>query len=112
MKMHAATLHEAAMDLADQAVLAKSPSRSRELFRSAFEKERKAAEIWTKISGEEPTRSVLYRSAASLAVNCAEYAEAKVLIDKGLSGGPPADIAEELRELLEVVHTKRSKSMT
>lgn len=106
MKTHAATLHETAMDLADQAVLTKNPSKSRELFRSAFEKERKAAEIWTKISGQEPTRSVLYRSAASLAVDCAEYAEAEVLIEKGLSGRPPADIAEELKELLDIVHTK------
>lgn len=96
------------MDLADQAFLAKNPTRSLELFRSAFEKERKAAEIWTKISGQEPTRAVLYRSAATLAVDCAEYGEAELLIEKGLSGNPPGDIAEELRELLEVVHTKKA----
>ncbi len=109
MKKHAAALHEAAMDLADQAFLTKNnPTRSRELFRSAFEKESKAAEIWSKISGQEPTRSVLYRSAATLAVDCAEYGEAELLIEKGLSGSPPGDIAEELRELLEVVHTKKA----
>jgi hypothetical protein len=107
LKEHAAALHEAAMDLADQAFLAKNPSRSRELFRVAFEKEREAAEIWTKISGQEPTRSVLYRSAAALAVDCEEYDEAELLIERGLTGSPPDDIAEELRELLEVVYTKR-----
>jgi hypothetical protein len=109
MKEHAAALHEAAMDLADQAFLAKNPSRSRELFRSALEKEREAAEVWAKISGQEPTRSVLYRSAAALAVDCEEYGEAELLIKRGLTGNPPDDIAEELKELLEVVYTKNPR---
>jgi hypothetical protein len=51
----------------------------------------------------EPTRSVLYRSAATLARDCHDYGEAKRLIQKGLMGRPPDDIAEELKELLDLV---------
>jgi hypothetical protein len=51
----------------------------------------------------EPTRSVLYRSAASLALDCSEFAEAERLIASGLAGYPPSEIAEELRDLYERV---------
>lgn len=46
----------------------------------------------------EPTRSVLYRSAATLARDCQDYGEAKRLIQKGLMGRPVDDVAEELKE--------------
>ena len=52
----------------------------------------------------EPTRSVLFRSAASLAIDCKEYLEAERLIGEGLAGNPPPDIRIELRELYEQSH--------
>jgi hypothetical protein len=36
-----------------------------------------------------------------LALQCQEYREAERLIATALSGNPPVEIAEELRELLE-----------
>jgi len=51
----------------------------------------------------EPTRSVLYRSAATLARDCGQHDDAEKLIHRGLSGNPPAAIARELRDLLEEV---------
>jgi len=48
----------------------------------------------------EPTRSVLFRSAACLALDFDDYREAERMIAFGLSGNPPLEILEELRELL------------
>lgn len=97
------TLHETAMGYAEQALLAKDPESARELFCSAFQHERKAAELLGDAYDYEPTRSVLYRSAATLARDCREYEEAKRLIRKGLAGKPPGDIARELKQLMEIV---------
>ncbi|HEX5271222.1 MAG TPA: hypothetical protein VFW33_12065, partial [Gemmataceae bacterium] len=55
----------------------------------------------------EPTRSVLHRSAASLALECGEYREAERLIATALAGSPPETIAEELRDLLHRVYFDR-----
>jgi hypothetical protein len=48
----------------------------------------------------EPTRSVLHRSAAALALECSELREAERLIGRALAGNPPEEIANELRDLL------------
>ena len=42
-------------------------------------------------------------SAASLALECGDYREAERLIAVALSGEPPDEIAEELRDLLDEV---------
>jgi hypothetical protein len=99
------SLHETAMAFAEQALMSQDSLRASKLFRSAFEHERKAAELLEDALDYEPTRSVLYRSAATLARDCRDYGEAKRLIQKGLMGRPPDDIAEELKELLELVHS-------
>lgn len=97
------SLHETAMAFTEQALLSRNPLRARSLFRSAFEHERKAAELLEDAYDYEPTRSVLYRSAATLARDCQDYSEARRLVQKGLEGQPPDDIAEELREVLQLV---------
>lgn len=51
------------------------------------------------IGKSTPTRSILHRSAASLAVECGEVATAERLIAIALSGNPPQEIAEELKDL-------------
>jgi hypothetical protein len=97
-------IHREAMQLADEAFLARlhnEPGRASSLLREAFDKEREAASLVANDLGMEPTRSVLLRSAASLAIDCGETREAERLIGRALSGDPPEEIANELRDLLE-----------
>jgi hypothetical protein len=69
-------------------------------FRQAFQFER-AAELLLNLPDQpEPSRSVLLRSAASLARDAGECAEAVRLIRLALSGEPPAEIADDLQTLL------------
>ena len=105
-----ATLHGEAMDLAEEAFNASlrgDRDTASRLFRLAFEKERSAAEALKESYALEPSRSVLFRSAASLALDCGEWREAERLISFGLVGAPPEEIAEELRDLMEQVHFAR-----
>lgn len=97
------TLHREAMELVDQAVLARQQGNTEavtELTRAAFTKERAAADLVASQLDLEPTRSVLHRSAAVLAIECAELRDAERLIGRALAGNPPHDIANELRDLL------------
>ncbi len=103
-------LHDEAMNLAELAAVAKvkgSLQQADELLRRAYENEAKAAHLMLDVSSPEPTRSVLFRSAASLAIDCNELREAEKLIAVGLAGSPPSDIAEELRDLFERVNFQR-----
>jgi hypothetical protein len=103
-------LHHEAMELADKAsveLLRGNVDRALQLTRQAFEKERDAATHVAADMDFEPTRSVLHRSAASLALECGETREAERLIAVALSGKSPNEIAEELRDLLEQVHFQR-----
>lgn len=95
-------LHRKAMEYADKAYVAQLEG-DREQYlhytRLALEKEAAAAQLMVD-EIIEPTRSVLHRSAATLAWRCEEYDEAKRLIYRALAGNPPADIEEELNDLL------------
>ena len=74
--------HRAAMRCAEQAKLASRAGHDVEasnLIRQAFELEREAAQLLLQSFDVEPTRSVLYRSAATLALECGEFAEARRL---------------------------------
>lgn len=103
-------LHQKAMSLVDEAHLARLNGLERdclELTEAAFNFEAEAA--WA-LSGElelEPTRSVLFRSAASLALEIGKSREAERLISAALAGTPPDEIANELRDLLEDVYFAR-----
>ncbi len=95
-------LHEQAMDLADEALIAKQHGHAQQaasLTLQAFELERAAADLVRDDVNAEPTRSVLYRSAATLALECDQYGEAERLIATALAGNPPHEIADELRDL-------------
>lgn len=97
-------LHDQAMSLAEAASVAKvrgDLDKAGHLLRQAYEKEREAAQLLAGEPALEPTRSILFRSAASLAIDCNELREAERLIATALSGNPPANIAEELRDLFE-----------
>lgn len=102
--------HDEAMNLAELAAVAKirgDPEQANKLLRQAYENEVKAANLLTDMSSPEPTRSVLFRSAASLAIDCNEFREAEKLISFGLAGNPPPDVTEELRDLFERVNFHR-----
>ena len=80
-------------------------SSAQEAFRKAMELEREAAYATTE--NAEPDRSILFRSAGSLALDCEQLRAAEKLLAMGLAGDPPAEIAEEIRDLLEQVHFRR-----
>lgn len=106
-------LHSQAMDAAGRAFHADIQgdyATAETLFREAFELERRAAMLLADTQ-TEPTRSVLLRSAASLALDCREFREAERLIAIGLVGNPPAPISDELRDLLETVYFSRHLSL-
>jgi tetratricopeptide (TPR) repeat protein len=103
-------LHNEAMDLAELAFIERvkgQMSNARELFKKAFELEKQAAICILSDYGAEPSRSVLFRSAASLAMNFGDYREAEKMIASGLAGDPPFEIAEELRNLYEQINFER-----
>lgn len=95
------SVHEQAMDWADKARSARRDKDEDKYVRSmktAFELEKKAA-LMIQSEESEPTRSVLHRSAASLAYKCKMYREAEWLVSRALSGNPPKEIIGELRRL-------------
>jgi hypothetical protein len=100
-------LHDEAMQLAQLALVARHTGeidRAAELSRQAYNIETKAASLVPDEPSSEPTRSILYRSAASLALNCGEIREAERLSAIGLAGNPPDRIAAELRGLLKKIY--------
>jgi hypothetical protein len=80
-------------------------------FREAFESESKAALLLKDRLDAEPSRSVLFRSAATLGIDCGEFREAERLISFALAGNPPDDLCDELRDALEKVHFSRHLSL-
>jgi hypothetical protein len=108
--MSVQAFHQQAMEFADLAFAAKRNGELEEagrLFRQAFERERSAAMLVAGNEQAEPTRSTLLRSAASLAMDCGEPQEAKRLVDIALAGRPPAEIADELRDVLKQVSLRQ-----
>jgi hypothetical protein len=99
-------LHDKAMDLAEFAFVAKlrgNPAKADQLFQQAFEYEARAARLVPNESSSEPTRSILYSSAATLALDCNKTHEAEQLITEGLAGNPPPEIEQELIGLYEKI---------
>jgi hypothetical protein len=107
-------LHHEAMDLVDRAVLARGSGRPGDYFKLikiAFAREAKAAAMAVHDRVDEPSRSVLLRSAASLGIEADQPREAEQLIAVALAGSPPDEVADELRDLLETVNFRRHLSL-
>lgn len=103
-------IHRMAMEAVDRADIARragDPVAEQQFLGLALELETQAANMLVFAVTVEPTRSVLYRSAASIAMRTRNYREAERLIAHGLSGEPPEEIAEELRDLYEQVTFER-----
>lgn len=103
-------LHSEAMNLAEEGFILKrkgSLGEAEELFKRALLLEQEAAKQLSLSEESEPTRSILYRSAASLAFNTKEYDLSERLIAMGLAGFPPHEIKEELKILYEDINFLR-----
>ena len=103
-------LHRQAMDLAEQAELEKrrgDATQVQDMLRQALALEAEAARLVADDLETEPTRSVLHRSAAPLAVECQDLQMAEKLIAVALAGMPPADIAEELKDLFIQINLRK-----
>lgn len=105
-------LHQKAMFFAQDALVAVHKGDDKTaavLYKNAFDTERGVAMSLVN-SDNEPMRSVLFRSAASLALKCGLDREAEIMISYGLIGTPPTDIHQELLQLLDdVKHQRRLK---
>ncbi len=105
-KLNIRVRHKEAMEKAQQALVAKEKGDNvlaSKLYLEAFESEKEIALCLENDIENEPTRSVIFRSAASLANICGLNYDASELINKGLSGNPPKDIEDELRALLKEI---------
>ncbi|MBI1765666.1 MAG: hypothetical protein HYR56_30045 [Acidobacteria bacterium] len=103
-------LHPQAMDLAEMAFWHRhtgEEERAKSLFVEALKLEKQAALLLPNTKEAEPSRSILFRSAASLAYNAGDYETADWLIANGLAGFPPPEIKEELKNLYEDVNFMR-----
>ena len=102
--------HRKAMEFVDAAFLARRSGKlkeERKCNRQALEKERQAANAIHDCYDLEPSRSVLYRSAAALAFCCNDLKEAKRLVACGLDGkAVPIEIEQELRDLGQDIERK------
>lgn len=96
-------LHNQAMDIVENAVLKRirgNAESTSKLYAEALELELEAiAKLEKGRQIEEPTWSVMHRSAGWMAYNSGQYRRAEKLASKALAGNPDPEIAEELRDL-------------
>ena len=94
------------MQLSDQAdlLLATDAITAYELFNKASILEEQAAALIEPIEGNEPTRSILYISAASMALHAKYFKKAQRLVAVGLSGYPKKREEQNLLHLLEQIN--------
>jgi hypothetical protein len=98
------------MDFADEArnaVRLGDSGTASKYFGEAYELDSQAAALVLYRFEAEPTRAILFNSAASLAYEAGRYRDAEKMLCAGLAGDPPADIAEDMRDLLEKVNFGR-----
>jgi hypothetical protein len=100
--MNILELHNKAMEYAELGFLAQKygfESDALHNLKYALELETKAANSISNNAENEPSRSILYRSAASLAELCSEYKIAEELIKQGISDFTPNELLIEFKEL-------------
>jgi hypothetical protein len=76
---------------------------SKQKFLQACELELKSASLIEKLRENEPSRSMLFLGAASLAFQGEDFDLAERLVGEGLSGYPPDDVKADLRKLLDEI---------
>jgi hypothetical protein len=108
-------LHDRAIELFNASILARregDESRTMSLLAEALKAESAAADTVSKDQLLEPTRSVLHRSAASMALQLRDVKTAKRYAQGGLAGDPPEEIRAELANLYEDVLTLEALQTT
>ena len=93
-------LHQEAMHYAELAVKEEKmgeKDKAIHYFQKAYHLENQAAMMLAYQLEAEPSRSVLFRSAAYLAIKATKYRKAERMAAFGLIGYPPSEIAIELR---------------
>jgi len=96
-------LHDRAMAIVDEARQAERNGDRKEfieLLRTACNLEQQAARSLEPLPESEPTRTVLFRSASSLAFQAEDYQQACTLAFDGLTGNSPEEHAAELLEIV------------
>ena len=104
--------HHRAMDFAGHALIERlhgNLEQANKLFEQALGEELAAIEALPE--PEEPTYSVLHRSAATLAMDCNRLRQAEQIAASALAHNPHPEIAEELRDLLEQIYFQRHLSL-
>jgi hypothetical protein len=102
--MNTRELHRKAMELFESGLLARrqgDDSRRLILLTEALKLESSAADRVAKLHSLEPTRSILHRSSASLAMQIGDTQTAMRYVELGLQGAPPDEIKKELTKLYE-----------
>lgn len=96
-------LHDQAMGYVTQARLLQTPGQrfeERACLREAFERASKAASALADSAAPEPSRAIIHRSAASLAVSLGDIQEARELLLRALAGRPDDRLRWELEDFL------------
>ncbi len=96
-------LHDQAMGHATQARLLQAQGQrfeERNCLREAFELASKAASTLADSAAPEPSRAIIHRSAASLAVSLGDIQEARELLLRALAGRPDDRLRWELEDFL------------
>lgn len=94
------------MDLAEKAMFDRARGNEEAAKRhlaAALRKEEQAARLAVKDEVPEPTRTILLKSAAHLAVDSGNLRLAEQLIGIALAGEPPEELAHELRSVFEEI---------
>jgi hypothetical protein len=107
-------LHDKAMKYATQAYIAllhdKDSLIGTEDARTAYQFEEQAAKLVSPNPESEPTRSILYRSAATLAFWAREYDKSVELIKEGYTTHTPRRMAIEFDDLYKnIIEAKKQK---
>ena len=113
--MKSAAYHKTAMRLVDKArqfAFEGESKRADKTYRQAMTFEKKSALAAKKENIGEPSVSILFRSAASIALQVQEWEDAKNLAAEGLTKMTPADIAKELRSILKRVAKRAPVQLT
>jgi hypothetical protein len=99
-------LHERAMELFEASLLARHANdegRMNYFLAQALKLESQAADTVADDYALEPTRSLLHRSAAAMALSRFDTKTARRYVDAALEGKPPAEIGSELQILSEQI---------
>ena len=102
---HRSAMHYAEIAMASRGDLAL------QMYHFALEHEVIAAEGFTMNPDNEPSRSVLYRSAACLALRAGEPFRARKLAHEGINSFTPKEIEAELRAVLETADKAIEKTI-